>query len=95
MPIYEYRCVRCEARFEELVGSHVGVREDAVRCPECGEPGAERLPTSSYAPIHHLQTPAQRRRREQQRGTDRGGARERFGRQRDAERARARRRTDG
>ncbi len=88
MPIYEYRCPHCEARFEELVGSHVGVKEDSVRCPKCGEAGAERQTTSSYAPIHRQQTAAQRRRREQKRGTDRGGARERFGKQRAVERQR-------
>ena len=95
MPIYEYRCPHCEARFEELVGSHVGVEEGSVRCPECAETGAERLATSSYAPIHRQQTAGQKRRSEQKRGTDRGGARERFGKQRAAERARSKREHGG
>ena len=38
MPIYEFRCRKCDAQFEELVyGSH----EDIV-CPECGAANAER-----------------------------------------------------
>ena len=31
MPIYEYVCMTCEARFEELVRG-----EQQVSCPECG-----------------------------------------------------------
>ncbi|MSO42253.1 MAG: zinc ribbon domain-containing protein [Solirubrobacterales bacterium] len=95
MPIYEYRCPRCEARFEELVGSHVGVEESSVRCPQCGEGGAERLSTTSYAPIPRQQTANQKRLSEQKRGTDRGGARERFGKQRAAEKARSKRARGG
>lgn len=88
MPIFEFRCRSCDARFEELVGSHVGSEVKDVRCPECGAGDPERLPTSSYAPVHRLQTPGEKRRRESARGTDRGGAKERFRKQRAAERAR-------
>jgi len=40
MPLYEYRCPACHARFEVL--QRVGESADAVRCPECGADGVER-----------------------------------------------------
>jgi putative FmdB family regulatory protein len=92
VPIYEFECRSCGHRFEELVGSHVGRETDKVACPACGAVKVERLPTTSYAPIHRQMTPAQRRRLEQKRGTDRGGAKERFKQQRAAERRAAPRR---
>jgi putative FmdB family regulatory protein len=92
VPIYEFVCESCGHRFEELVGSHVGRQAADVACPECGSAKVERLVSSSYAPVHRQMTPNQRRRLEDKRGTDRGGANERFARQRAAERAAARRR---
>ena len=88
VPIYEFVCGSCGHRFEELVGSHVGREADSVTCPECGAAEVERQVASSYAPLHRRLTPNQKRRLEDKRGTDRGGARERFGRQRAAERRR-------
>jgi putative FmdB family regulatory protein len=87
VPIYEFICQSCDQPFEELVGSHVGTEESAVRCPACGGAEVERLVSTSYAPIHRQMTPNQRRRLEDKRGTDRGGAKERFSRERAAERA--------
>jgi putative FmdB family regulatory protein len=89
VPLFEFRCRACDARFEELVGSHVGTALEDVSCPACGSRDLERLEAAGFASIHRQLTPAQKRRMEDERGTDRGGARERFGRQRDAERARA------
>jgi putative FmdB family regulatory protein len=85
VPIYEFSCSACGHRFDELVGSHVGLDVLDVVCPECGSDQVERLTSSSYAPIHRQMTPAQRRRLEQKRGTERGGAKERFKEQRAAE----------
>jgi putative FmdB family regulatory protein len=85
VPIYEFECRSCGHRFEELVGSHVGLETDDVRCAECGKAEAERLVSTSYAPVHRQMTPGQKRRREGKRGIDRGGAKERFARQRAAE----------
>jgi putative FmdB family regulatory protein len=90
VPIYEFQCGSCGHRFEELVGSHVGTEIEDVVCPECGSAQVERMVSKSYAPIHRQMTPNERRRREQARGTDRGGAKERFRKQRAAERARRR-----
>jgi putative FmdB family regulatory protein len=86
VPIYEFICRSCDQRFEELVGSHVGTEESAVKCPACGAADVERQVSSSYAPVHRQMTPNQRRRLEDRRATDRGGAKERFKRQRAAER---------
>ena len=90
MPIYEFQCGSCGHRFEELVGSHIGTETDDVTCPECGSAEVERLISTSYSPIHRQMTASQRRRLEDKRGTDRGGAKERFRRQRAAERGRRR-----
>jgi putative FmdB family regulatory protein len=89
MPIYEFACEACGERFEELVGAQVGLTVEQVRCPACNSDRLERLISGSYAPIHRQMTDAQRRRAEAKRGTDRGGAKERFKRQRAAERARS------
>ena len=39
MPIYEYRCEKCEARFETLVFSST----EEVRCDTCGSEKVTRL----------------------------------------------------
>ena len=95
MPIYEFECRSCGHRFEELVGSHVGMEIDEVACPECDVKDAERLLSTSYAPLHRQLTPNQRRRIEDKRGTDRGGAKERFKRERAAKKRAAARRSGG
>jgi putative FmdB family regulatory protein len=91
VPIYEFVCKSCGHRFEELVGTHVGRAAADVVCPECDSAEVERR-LSTYAPLQRQMTPNQRRRLEDKRGVDRGGAKERFKRQRAAERSAARRR---
>jgi putative FmdB family regulatory protein len=86
VPIYEFACQSCDHGFEELVGSHVGLEAADVACPECGSDKVERQLSTSYAPLQHQMTPNQRRRLEDKRGTNRDGAKERFKRQRKAER---------
>ena len=39
MPIYEFECEECGARFEELVAAGA----TGVRCPECGSTHTRRL----------------------------------------------------
>jgi len=95
VPIYEFSCKDCGHRFEELVGSHVGLDADEVTCPEGGSEQVERQTSTSYAPIRRQMTPNQQRRLEQKRGTDRGGAKERFKAQRARERSAGRRRGGG
>ncbi len=72
MPIYEFECGECGERFEDLVAAGT---ETAV-CPACGAAGARRL-LSTFG-LTNQPTPAQRRRMEDKRGTDRDGARQRF-----------------
>ena len=92
VPIYEFVCESCGHRFEELVGTHVGRAATDVACPECGSAEVERQLSTSYTPLQRQMTPDQKRRLESKRGVDRGGAKERFKRQRAAERSAARRR---
>ncbi len=40
MPIYEYRCKKCQNKFEELVG--LGTRDEDMACPRCGSGSVER-----------------------------------------------------
>ena len=83
--MYEFSCGSCGHRFEELVGPHVGRKAEGVRCPECGAAEPTRL-LSTHAPAPRGLTANQRRRLEDKRGVDRGGAKERFRKQRAAER---------
>lgn len=40
MPLYEYECTACEARFERLVAM---AEADRASCPRCGAAEARRL----------------------------------------------------
>ncbi len=73
MPIYEFECGECGERFEEL--SSAGT--ETATCPNCGTEGAERK-LSSFG-LSRMPTPNQQRRMEDKRGTNRDGARQRFG----------------
>jgi putative FmdB family regulatory protein len=42
MPIYEFKCKKCEHIFEELVFSSGAGSEDVI-CPVCGEKNADKL----------------------------------------------------
>ena len=46
MPIYEYRCEQCGARFDKLVP--MSQAQAAQRCPSCGAERARKL-MSSFA----------------------------------------------
>jgi putative FmdB family regulatory protein len=72
MPIYEFECDECGEVFDDLVaaGTEVAV------CTACGRSGARRR-LSTFA-LTRQPTPRQRRRMEDKRGTDRGGAERRF-----------------
>lgn len=50
MPIYEFHCEQCGARFEELVGAQA----DLVPCPECGSGQTRRAIPSSISPPGRL-----------------------------------------
>ncbi len=40
MPIYEYKCKKCNNSFEKLVFAG---EEEEVKCPECGNKDVERV----------------------------------------------------
>ncbi len=40
MPLYEYRCPKCGQDFEKL--ARASEADKPVKCPNCGEEGAER-----------------------------------------------------
>lgn len=84
VPIYEFECGDCGERFELLVEAGTG----AAECVRCGAEAGRVM--SSFGVTTRQLTPRQRRRLEQERGTDRGGARARWQRRVDGARARRR-----
>jgi putative FmdB family regulatory protein len=85
MPMYEFVCSECGYRFERLAGA--GTERET--CPQCGSAGAKRVPSSIAPPARLVVSPGRARKMEDKRGTDRGGARERFRKQRAKEKKRA------
>jgi putative FmdB family regulatory protein len=49
MPLYEYRCTRCDRRFEQLQAMGAGASD--VACPACGAGEAERLLSTFAAAV--------------------------------------------
>lgn len=48
MPIYEYRCDKCGAKFE--VRQAMGEDGSKLNCPECNAPHPRRLLSSFFSP---------------------------------------------
>ena len=82
--MYEFVCAECGTRFERLADA--GTEREA--CPECGTQ-AERVLSTFAQPSKLSVSPGTARRMEDQRGTNRGGAMDRFKKQRAKERKRA------
>ena len=61
MPIYEFRCESCGARFEDLVPVGTG----AIACPECSSERTERVLSAPGAPLHLVKTRGDARKQEQ------------------------------
>lgn len=47
MPIYEYRCKKCDQRFELM--RRLGDRDNAAACPECGSKRTARSAVTAFA----------------------------------------------
>ncbi|MEK7847014.1 MAG: zinc ribbon domain-containing protein [Nitrospinota bacterium] len=47
MPIYEYRCSKCNGRFEIM---HLSSKIEGASCPKCGSDKTEKL-MSSFAAV--------------------------------------------
>ena len=60
VPIYEFRCDRCDSRFEALVPG--GTETHA--CPECGAEGAKRVMSPPAEMPRMVRSPAANRRQE-------------------------------
>jgi putative FmdB family regulatory protein len=60
MPIYEFRCERCDARFEGLVPAGT----DSIACPACGAAETVRVLSAPGAPMSLVKGPAARRAQE-------------------------------
>ena len=45
MPLYEYKCEKCETEFFEL--RNMSEREEPIACPDCG--GEGRIMISTFA----------------------------------------------
>jgi putative FmdB family regulatory protein len=73
MPIYEFECEECGARFEELVGA-----EAAAACPTCGAERTRRL-YSAVSPPGRQPRGAGVRSNESQRREKEAGRQERLG----------------
>jgi putative FmdB family regulatory protein len=73
MPIYEFECEGCGARFEELVGA-----EAAAACPACGSERTRRL-YSAVSPPGRQPRGAAVRSGESQRREREAGRQERIG----------------
>jgi putative FmdB family regulatory protein len=43
MPIFEFKCLKCESEFEKLV---FGSSENGITCPECSSAEVEKLYSS-------------------------------------------------
>ena len=60
MPIYEFRCGSCDARFELLADAGT----ESATCPECGAEGAERVLSAPGPSFKLTKTGADRRKQE-------------------------------
>jgi len=60
MPIYEFSCAGCEARFEDLVP--MGTK--SIPCPACGSKRTTRLLSTPGAPMKLVKTPGAARQQE-------------------------------
>ncbi len=60
MPIYEFECERCGARFDQLVDAGTA----SVACRECGAERTRRRYSAQAAPLELVKGPGGRRRQE-------------------------------
>jgi putative FmdB family regulatory protein len=74
MPIYEFTCERCGARFEGLVPAGTY----SIACPECGAGETVRVLSAPGAPMNLVKSAGARRAQERQNAKLRTGAKARF-----------------
>jgi putative FmdB family regulatory protein len=81
--MYEFVCAGCGKRFERLARAGT----ESATCPEWGA-DATRVMSAVAPPNRLVKSPGEARRMEDKRGTGRGGAMERFRKQRAREKRR-------
>jgi putative FmdB family regulatory protein len=74
VPIYEFQCAECGARFEQLVDAGT----PSAGCPSCGTEGARRVYSAPGAPLNLVKTPAATRRQERKNAQLREATKRRF-----------------
>jgi putative FmdB family regulatory protein len=84
VPIYEFRCARCDARFEALVS----VGTETQDCTECGAEGANRVMSLPAQPPKLVKSASGNRRQEAKNRKLNQAAKRDFKRKRQAAKAR-------
>lgn len=74
MPIYEFRCEECGARFEGLYPAGT----QSVACRECESERTARVLSAPGAPLHLVKTPAEARKQERKNAQLQASAKARF-----------------
>ena len=74
MPLYEFRCESCGARFEAL--APVGTQ--SATCSECGGEQTVRVFSAPAPPPHLVKTKSEARKQEQRNAALQSSARKRF-----------------
>ncbi len=74
MPIYEFLCERCGARFEELVEAGT----ETIACRGCGAERTRRIYSAQGAPFKIVRTAGEMRKQERRNAQLQDRARERF-----------------
>jgi putative FmdB family regulatory protein len=74
VPLYEFECGRCGARFEELAGAGTETSE----CRQCGAVGATRVYSAPGAPFRLVKMGGELRKQERKNAELRADAKARF-----------------
>jgi putative FmdB family regulatory protein len=74
MPLYEFSCEACGARFEQLAP----VGTDRVTCPECSSARTVRRLSAPAPPQHLVKTRSEGRKQERRNAALQSSARKRF-----------------
>lgn len=74
MPIYEFRCEACGARFEGLYPAGT----ENAECRDCGSTRTARVLSAPGAPLHLVKTPREARKQERANARLQADSRARF-----------------
>ena len=74
MPLYEFSCEACRARFETLVPAGT----ESVSCPECGADRTVRVLSAPGTPMRLVKSPGAQREQERRNAGLHGATKARF-----------------